>query len=156
MLDLELFKLDMPFRSALNILRLFLGATALDGVEEWFPFPFPARESFSDWSSLLFFLRFFVKSLIFVNVVPLESWLLLADEGFEGVAATDLLDPCKLFLKIMKFTWNFWLSKDLRLQMDEIAMKCSFCQRAFCRIPLAFQKLKKASLPDLNDKDFSS
>ena len=111
MLDLELFKLDMPFRSALNILRLFLGATALDGVEEWFPFP--ARESFSDWSSLLFFLRFFVRSLIFVNVVPLESWLLLADEGFEGVAATDLLDPCKLFLKIMKFTWNFWLSKKL-------------------------------------------
>lgn len=34
MLDLELFKLDMAFRSALNILRLFLGATALDGVEE--------------------------------------------------------------------------------------------------------------------------
>lgn len=34
MLDLELFKLDMPFRSAVNILRLFLGATALDWVEE--------------------------------------------------------------------------------------------------------------------------
>ena len=32
------------------------------------------------------------------------------------------------------------LRKDLWLQMDGIATKCSFCQPAFCRIPLAFQK----------------
>ena len=31
-------------------------------------------------------------------------------------------------------------SKDLWLQMDRIAMKCSFCQLAFYRISLAFQK----------------
>jgi hypothetical protein len=63
-LDLLLFKLDIPFLSALNILKLFLGATTL--LET----PFPFLDSFS---SLLFFLRFFVKSLIFVKVVPFES-----------------------------------------------------------------------------------
>lgn len=40
-LDLLLFKLDTPFLSALNILRLFLGATTL--LET----PFPVLESFS-------------------------------------------------------------------------------------------------------------
>jgi len=68
-LDLLLFKLDTPFLSALNILRLFLGATTLLAT------PFPVLEFPFSWgcSSLLFFLRFFVKSLILVKVVPLES-----------------------------------------------------------------------------------
>ena len=94
MLDLLLFRLETPFRSALNILRLFRGATRFLLPAT----PFPVLESFSCCcSSLLFFRKFFVKSLILVKVVPFES----LDEEFGElvVAATDLREPCKLLLK---------------------------------------------------------